>query len=63
MRATTVCAWGFYYAGDLVSKLMPYPDVGWRFMLYQWLMRWSDRLDTEEKVWTTVEWELPESED
>lgn len=45
MRCKTVCAWGFYHAGDLVSEAMYRLEWEWGWSLYQWLMRRSMELD------------------
>lgn len=31
-------SWGFYYAGDLVSKLVGVPYFGWLYAAYNFLM-------------------------
>ena len=55
MRAKTVCSWGFYWAGDLVSRATYGFDWQWGHDLYQWLMQRSLDLDLEEAIWGTDE--------
>lgn len=66
MTAKAVCAWGFYYAGDLLSRIMPRYHFARGWDLYQWLMQRSTELDPDYKVWGRAEeWEdvPPEPED
>lgn len=55
MTLKTACSFACYYAGDLISRVMPRRYFGWGWDLYQWLMSKSGELDTEDRVWTTVD--------
>ena len=55
MRAKTACAWGFYWAGDLLHRVLPRNYFGPLWDLYQWLMQRSGELDPDYEVWTKVE--------
>lgn len=55
MKAKTVCAWGFYYAGDLASRIGYLWSTEWIWDKYQRLMQRSAELDPDYEVWERAE--------
>jgi len=44
-----------YYAGDLISRTSMVWFNGFGYGVYSKLMLWSSNLDTENKLWKSVE--------